>query len=149
MLQLRSLLLVCPLLFVAACASTPSTATASPSTSTTSPTANPCAVAVVYLVVFTPDATGYLAQWPSPPSISDTTTPGRANSQQVPAQGDPTQHDLGNQGPLVTTHRFSVHYSLHCDGPTAFWSLDCQDKSSRYADLWAHSDPCVWNDGTL
>jgi hypothetical protein len=146
----RLLLLVFSLFLLAACSQRPAPVV------TASPTPNPCTQLVSYQVAFTPRLGGYLASWPSPPTVGST-TPGRLNSQQVASRGNPALHDLGSQGPLVTSRRFSVHYSLlgtsllagSCDNSAAFWSLDCQDGSSRYADLWAHSDPCVWNEGNL
>jgi hypothetical protein len=120
------------------------------------PTADPCALVIAFPIAFTSNAGGYVATWPSPPSVG-AAGGGRLNSQQVSSHGNPALHDLGSQGPLALSHRFSVHYSLQgtegtpggCDQSAAFWSLDCQDGSSRYADLWAHSDPCIWDDGLL
>ena len=150
MVLARSLLFSFLVFVLAACASAP------PPSASVSPTPGPCAPSVVYPVTFTPNLGGYLATWPSSPDVGSN-VPGRLNNQQVPIKGDTTKHDLGNQGPLVATHHFSVHYSLYgatpasggCDNPTAFWDLDCQDGSSVLAVLWAHSDPCVWDDGSV
>jgi hypothetical protein len=139
------------MLFLAAC-----TPAAHATTKPAQAVANPCAQTIVYPVSFQPHLDGYLALWPSPP-VPGSTTPGRLNSQQIAAQGNPKLHDLGSQGPLAASHYFSVHYSLQnaspsadgCDLGGAFWSLDCQDGTSRYADLWAHSDPCVWDQTSL
>ena len=117
-----------------------------PPVSSALPTPNPCAQVAVYTVAYTPHM-----------FAPGATAPGRLNSQQVAMNGNPSLHDLGSQGPLASTHSFSVHYSLQgatlagtsCDSSAVFWSLDCQDGSSRYADLWAHSDPCVWDEGIL
>lgn len=114
----------------------------------------PCRQALVYPVGVQSEADGWLASWASPPVPGDS-TPGRTNTQHVTASGNPSLEDLGSKGSLLASHRFSVHYSLQgavyasgsCVVGGAFWSLDCPDGSSRYADLWAHSDPCVWDEG--
>lgn len=131
---------------LAACSLRPTTPLAA-----LSPVPSPCAQTAIYPVTFTPNASGYLASWPSPP-LADA-TPGLINSQQVALRGNSTLSDLGNQGPLVATTHFSVHYSLAATpsaaGCAAAWMLECPDGSSNYAVWWAHSDPCVWNEGNL